>query len=321
MHEFDSSVGNGLPPLAMLRAFATAGRLESFRDAARELGVTPSAISHQVAALERWVGAPLFERSARQVRLTTIGRALSADLNVAMELTIASLSRARREAADSVLHVSASLLFTNAWLAPRLARFQHDYRDLILQIETTGGSPNFESDKPDVAIHAMLEPPPGIVAHKLLDLRAVPLCAISLAPSVTKPDDLAAATLIEVTSAPVGWRDWLDAHELANLAIRSTLSFDNLPSALEAAAAGLGVVLAACPLALDTPAAAQLVTPLAAAPVSAGSYFVMHRRSDLPRRSVTQFVDWLVAEMKADARRLARLQPQTPPGPRSRAVR
>src|SRR3954465_6402754 len=140
MHESDSSVGNGLPPLSMLRAFATAGRLESFRVAARERGGPPSAVSHHVAGLERWVGAPLFERSARQVRLTAIGRALSADLNVAMELTIASLSRARREAADSVLHVSASLLFTNAWLAPRLARFQQDHRDLILQIETTGGS-------------------------------------------------------------------------------------------------------------------------------------------------------------------------------------
>ena len=177
----NSSVGNGLPPLAMLRAFATAGRLESFRDAARELGVTPSAISHQVAGLERWVGAPLFERSARQVRLTAIGRALSADLNVAMEMTFASLSRARREAADTVLHVSASPLFTNAWLTSRLARFQDTHPDMVLQIETTDEPPSFEGDRPDVAVHAMLEPPPGIVAHKLIDLRATPLCTAAVA--------------------------------------------------------------------------------------------------------------------------------------------
>src|SRR6185436_5204643 len=97
--------------------------------------------------------------------------------------------------------------------------------------------------RPDVAIHAMLEAPSGIVAHKLIDLRAIPLCTAALASCLLEPGDLARATLIEVTSAPVGWRDWLEAQGLAELAIRSTLSFDNLPSALEAAAAGLGVVL------------------------------------------------------------------------------
>src|SRR3954454_11937939 len=268
MHESDSSVGNGLPPLAMLRAFATAGRLESFRDAARELGVTPSAISHQVAGMERWVGAPLFERSARQVRLTAIGRALSADLNVAMEMTFASLTRARREAAETVLHISASPLFTNAWLAARLARFQDNHPDMVLQIEASSEPPSFETDRPDVAIHAVLEPPSGIVAHKLIDLRAIPLCAAALTPSLREPGDLARATLIDVTSAPVGWRDWLEAQGLTKFAIRSTLSFDNLPSALEAAVAGLGVVLATSPLALDTSAAMQLVAPFPSAPVS-----------------------------------------------------
>ena len=123
--------------------------------------MTPSSFSHQVAGLERWVGAPLFERSARQVRLTAIGRALSADLNVAMEMTFASLSRARREAADTVLHVSASPLFTNAWLTARLARFQDAHPDMVLQIETTDEPPSFEGDRPDVTIRAVLEPPSG----------------------------------------------------------------------------------------------------------------------------------------------------------------
>ena len=57
MHESDSSIGNGLPPLAMLRAFATAGRLESFRDAARELGVTQkSAREIEARALAQLAG-------------------------------------------------------------------------------------------------------------------------------------------------------------------------------------------------------------------------------------------------------------------------
>ena len=65
-----------MPPLTALRAFVAAGQHGSFQSAARELGVTPSAISHQVRALEEWLEAPLFTRSARQVTLTAKGRAV-----------------------------------------------------------------------------------------------------------------------------------------------------------------------------------------------------------------------------------------------------
>ena len=91
------------PSLSSLRAFATAGRLHSLREAAAELGVTPSAISHQVKALEAWVGAPLFERGVRQVRLTAQGAALSKALSEGVGVGDAGLDRARRVSARRCL--------------------------------------------------------------------------------------------------------------------------------------------------------------------------------------------------------------------------
>ncbi|WP_259768059.1 LysR family transcriptional regulator, partial [Pseudomonas protegens] len=60
-------------PLTALRTFESAARLLSFKAAAEDLSVTPTAVSHQIRSLEHWLGVPLFERLPRQVRLTEAG--------------------------------------------------------------------------------------------------------------------------------------------------------------------------------------------------------------------------------------------------------
>ncbi len=65
-----------LPPLATLRAFEAAARHLSFKRAASELAVTPTAISHQVRLLEETLGVRLFDRKPRQVTLTAAGQEL-----------------------------------------------------------------------------------------------------------------------------------------------------------------------------------------------------------------------------------------------------
>src|ERR1700752_735757 len=80
-----SGPGRGLPPLAALPAFEAAARHLSFRSAAEELAITQSAISHQIAGLERWLGAALFRRKARRVELTEAGAAYYPFLREAFE--------------------------------------------------------------------------------------------------------------------------------------------------------------------------------------------------------------------------------------------
>ena len=296
------------PSLSSLRAFATAGRLHSLREAAAELGVTPSAISHQVKALEAWVGAPLFERGVRQVRLTAQGAALSKALNEGFGVIDAALDRARRESATHTLKVATLPLFASAWLSPRLAEFEAMHPALSLSVHTDPRVYDLAAGEADVAIRNVGTATPGLYARKLLDLRATPLCTPAIAADLASPADLRDATLIGMSVGRAGWPDWLAGAGFAGLTPKRTLIVDTIPEAVDAAVAGRGVMLGLTPLIFAMPSAAPLVAPFASAPQEAGAYLVVCRKEDRANPIVRAFVDWLLAAMRADKRRLAHLE-------------
>src|SRR5215470_12264655 len=108
-------------PLGALRAFEAAARHGSFKAAAAELGVTPAAVSHQIAALERRLGTLLFERLNRAIAPTAKGAALVAVLSELFDRLGAALDAARRPRGTkrSILVVSAVPSLAAKWLAPR----------------------------------------------------------------------------------------------------------------------------------------------------------------------------------------------------------
>jgi LysR family glycine cleavage system transcriptional activator len=297
-----------LPPLAALRAFAAAGRLQSIRDAANELRVTASAVSHHVRTMEDWVGAPLFVRSARQVRLTAIGRRLSDRLDGAFRDIGLALSEAHSRPGPAIIRVSALPLFTSVYLIPRLANFEAHYPGASIMIETGHRIVDFDRDAVDIAIRNVANSTPGLAAYKLMDLRGIPLCSPTLKPALASPPDLARATLIHIASRPNGWAHWLSAQGLNGLAGASNLTVDTLPAALDLAAHGRGVTLGLDPVIWDAPQMDRLVVPFASSAVSAGAYFVVHRRHDRANPAVQAFVRWIRSEVRADAARYARLR-------------
>lgn len=299
---------SALPPLPCLRAFAAAGRLQSLRDAAAELGVTPSAVSHQVKALEAWVGMRLFERGVRQVRLTAEGAVLSAALNQAFGLIETALHRARRSGAVQALKVSTLPLFASAWLSPRLNRFEDAHPELSLSVHTDARVYDLLAGEADVAIRNVAAPTSGLYARKLLDVRATPLCTVSLAARYAQPTDLQHATLIHFSVGRMGWAEWLRQAGVPALEPKRSLIVDTIPDAIDAAVQGRGVMLGLMPLIWDVPQAAQLVAPFDVPPKEAGAYFVVCRKEDRASRVVGAFIDWLFSEMHADKRRLMRLE-------------
>jgi LysR family glycine cleavage system transcriptional activator len=309
MHELCSTIemtASDRPSLDCLRTFATAARHGSFKDGARTLGVTPSAVSHRVRELEDWVGGPLFHRRVRQVTLTAAGRALSRRLDGAFTSIDAALERARSHRDETRLRITALPLFTDVWLIPRLHRFEAAFPELSIEIDTRHQVTDLAEAGVDVAIRNVAKPGPTLVARKLLDLRAVPMCTPSVARTVRSPADLGGATLIHLVGSPIGWREWFAAVGSRAPTPASTIGFDTLPAVLTAAAAGRGVMLGLDPIVWDAPAAAGLVTPFDVVAPGAGSYYVVCRRAERSRRHVRAFVDWLVDEMAADRRRLER---------------
>jgi LysR family transcriptional regulator, glycine cleavage system transcriptional activator len=292
------------PPLSSLRAFVCAARHESLREAADTLGVTPSAISHQIRTLEEWIGAAVFVRADRQVRLTPLGRDLYRRLAAGFDTINGGLQKARANAQDRVLRVSALPLFTSVWLLQRLERFEAQAPGIAIEIDTNNTITDLTAGGIDVAIRNVQKPGAQLVARKLLDLKAVPLCTPEIAAQIRKPEDLARATLIHLSVGSNGWPQWLKAAGCPGLKPKSQLSLDTIPAALEAAARGRGVVLGLDPLIWDAPAAKCLAVPFKVPLQSAGTYYVVHRRADRTRHAVRLFTDWLVDEMKQDTRRL-----------------
>lgn len=296
------------PAPPTLRAFAAAARHQSFREAAAALGVTPSAISHQVKALEAFVGAPLFERGVRHVRLTAAGKALGNALNKAFDDIDAALDVARIDSAPKTLKIATLPLFANVWMAPRLHRFEADHPALSLNIHTDARVYDVQAGEADIAIRNVAAPTPGLFARKLIDLRATPLCAPALAAQMSHPKDLAHTTLIGLSVGRAGWPEWLAGAGLPALKPQRTITVDSVPEAISAAVHGRGVMLGLTPLIWDAPGVDGLVAPFSEPPQEAGAYFIVCRKEARANPVVRAFIAWLLAEMRADSRRLRRIE-------------
>src|SRR5438552_2551883 len=118
----DRNMARRLPPLAALRPFEAAARLESFSRAAEELHLTHGAVSHQVRALEEHLGAKLFARHGKRVALTSAGRTFAERVRGALE-EIAQAADVLRQRRDDRLTLSVLPSFASRWLMPRLIRF------------------------------------------------------------------------------------------------------------------------------------------------------------------------------------------------------
>ncbi|HEY9103153.1 LysR substrate-binding domain-containing protein [Chitinimonas sp.] len=307
-------------PLGALRAFESAARLGSFKAAAAELYVTPAAISHQIQALEDYLGVALFQRLNRAVRLTDKGSALAevvcgafARLDVALA-TAAPLERRQRD----VLSISSVPSFASRWLAPRLHRFYEQHPEIDLRLASSDTLVDLNNDASiDIALRYALPPFPGLHALPLSagDL-LVPVCSPALQASLPRELTLVDATtqikLLRVALPPTAatpgrrrpdniWTQWLAQTALSNPALHAAAEAGPLYSvthlAIEAAIAGRGVALAPRILVADDLAAGRLVQLGSVVTTDQRAHWLLCRKDkqDLPK--VQAFGDWLQAEL------------------------
>src|SRR5882757_2630412 len=140
------------PPLRNLRAFCVAARHRSFKFAADELFLTPSAVSHQMKELEDSLGVPLFERKTRALELTTAGHTLLDEVAPLLEALDRSLTQIARRGNRRRLRVLAPPFFASELLLPRLLSFCAAHPDLDVQLETRGPRPCLHPPTADVSI-------------------------------------------------------------------------------------------------------------------------------------------------------------------------
>ena len=291
-----------LPPFPALRAFEAAARLGSFASAGGELHQTPSAISHQVRALEAWFERPLFVRSVRRVMLTADGDRLLCELSAAFD-QIEDVCNALRPTAEcSSLSVHCSPSFASKWLGPRLSKFMKAYPAITIRL-TSSAEPIDLRSHADVDIDITYGTPPartGVVVESLGSEPTLPFAAPRLfgGSPPTRPRDLAGFTLIDSKLNPVQWADWCKLNGL-KLPPSARPSFDRGSLAVAAAADGLGIALETSRFAEAELARGELVALDGPGfrSIKRATHFICYRKTNEDRASIVVFRQWLTAEL------------------------
>ena len=285
-----------------LRTFCVAARCLSFKAAAEELCITPSAVSHQIKGLEEQFQALLFERRTREVALTEIGSTLF--LQVAPLLTELDNVTARymqRAGQRRVLRITLLPFFASEMFIPRLSAFADEHSAIDIRVETTEAGAQHPLAS-DASILLLSSRPADVHAHSLFALRLAPACAPQLARELHlgDPRALLAATLIVHKQRPHAWHDWFAGMSIALERQPKVIHLDSMFAVARAAERGLGVALAPIPLSGTWFNSGALIRPCIGELQTTDRYYFVYRTEAASNPDVCALRDWVIATFAQD---------------------
>lgn len=291
-----------LPSLNALRAFEAAGRHRSFKAAAEELSVSPSAVGHLVSGLESYFGAKLFRRLNRTVELTREGQLLLPGLTSGFRRLTAAVADFQRRDRDVPLIVSVEPYFATKWLMPRLQLFRSTHPAIEIRIDPSHRLADLHHGDADIAIRYGAGKFPDLEVDDLYpnqDMIAV--CSPELLDGplpLEKPEDLARHTLIHRPSDPppydLTWEHWFRAAGLDKIHEKAGLVVGFEDFAVLAAIQGQGVSLATRLLAADDLAAGRLVQLFDVSYRSRYGHYLVSTQDKLRNPRVAAFRNWIL---------------------------
>ena len=288
--------------MGSLRVFVAVAHHLNFTRAAEALGVSASAASLQIRALEEYLGRALLRRDGRHVSLTDEGTSLLPRVRRALEDLEGALDDIRADRSTGILRVSMLASFVQQWLLPRLPRFQASHPAVSLYVNTSPELVDFARSEHQVAIRFGSGPRwPGVEAEKLLGEWLVPVCVPSLLHDhglVDDPQRLRRYPLLHGETEP--WSLWRDrVHTAAGTAgaRRSPNSqLDDSSAIVRAAARGQGLALARWSLVADEVAEGSLAVACSEPLAYHRTYWFVYPRRVRTLATVAAFRTWIFAE-------------------------
>ncbi len=227
--------------LSTVKAFESAARHGSFRAAAIELNLSPSAISHAILKLEQSLGTTLFERDGRVVRLTPDGEALMRHVGLAFDELRRGMEMISNRG-PQLLRLHSAPSFAAQWLSPRLSRFCVEQPGIEVRLAASTDYTRFTNDEFDADIVYGLPRVDGVIVVPLGLETVTPLCSPGIAARIRSIDDLLGEVLIQSDAKQVRWPAWFQANG-RNAPPPHGMRFDRSFLAIAAACDSLGVAL------------------------------------------------------------------------------
>jgi DNA-binding transcriptional LysR family regulator len=291
-----------IPSIEALVAFEAAARHLNFTRAADALSLTQSAVCKQIAALEDYLGVPLFNRVKKRISLTEAGavyaKRVSEDLDRLERSTISLMSHRGER---NVLELAVIPTFGSRWLIPRLAHFHAANPGITVNLTTRSDPFVFTETSFDAAIHFGSPVWPGAISHPLFGEEMVPVGSPQLLAThpCKEPRDLTALPLLHQSNRHAAWQRWFEAAGVKDVDVMGGPRFDLFSMLVEAASAGLGVALVPRFLALSELETGQLIIPFDRSLRSEMGYHLVYPDSPSTNPALAHFTAWLLAEAAA----------------------
>lgn len=293
-----------LPSTGALQAFESAAFHKSITAAAKELHLTQGAISRQIQNLEEHLGVELFVRERQRIRLSPAGEHYLAHVRTAFDrLEAAALELRTLRRGGGVLQLAILPTYGTKWLIPRFPSFADAHPAIQVHFTTRLQPFDFGTEDIDAAIHYGERHWPDAVLDHLMDEDVLLVCSPQYRHKnrLSSPDQLKKATLLQMSTRPAAFADWLTAKGVTGVDGRRGPRFEHHAMVLQAVLAGLGVAVLPAFVVEDELAAGTVVEAFADTRVATGKgYFLVYpeRRADLPALRV--FRDWLLRQHGRD---------------------
>jgi LysR family transcriptional regulator, glycine cleavage system transcriptional activator len=290
-----------LPSFSLLAAFEAAARTGSVTAAANELGLTQSAVSRQISALERQLGVALFLRERQTIRLTIAGDTYAREVREALRRISSASLNLKANPAGGTLNLAILPFFGTRWLTPRIGRFLDRHPGMVVNLITRLEPFDFRFDTLDAAIHFGVARWPGAALTLLMDEDVIPACSPAFRErhALTVPADMLRAPLLHLSTRPDAWELWLSRNQVPFDAVQGML-FDQFVTMVEAALAGLGAALLPRFLIAKELEEGRLVRAVDAQPMPTGQYYLAYMPDRATYPPLAAFRDWMMQEISAD---------------------
>ena len=281
-------------PIRGLRSFCVAAKCLSFKHAASQLFLTPSAVSHQIKQLEEQLGTCLFQRNTRAIELTSAGKQFYQKiypLITELESTIADFTHTQQ---NKTITISLPEFFASEIFVPRLSEWAEVNPDINLQLETVKAAN--QTPKPsDLSIVLASGKPNGSIVQQLFPIKYVAACNKKIYKkwAASGFDALKNVPLILHQSRPWSWHKWADENDITNFSPKQIIQFDSMFGVARAAQQGMGIALVPMPISKAWFSEELLVKLFDYELTTRDSYFLIQNESIESAPELAKFAQWV----------------------------
>ena len=236
-------------PIRGLRSFCVASKCLSFKHAASQLFLTPSAVSHQIKQLETQLGIVLFNRGTRTIELTSAGKQFYQSIQPIITQLESTITEFTQKQQNQTIVISLPEFFASELFIPRLSQWSEKNPTINLQLETvkSGSEP---SQSADLSIVLANGKPNAKIVEELFPIRYAPACNKRLYKKLKNTGFAALKTtpLILHRSRPWSWHQWADKNSIDDFDPKQIIQFDSMFGVARAAQQGMGIALVPLPM-------------------------------------------------------------------------